>query len=295
MKYRMLGKTGLRVSIVGVGTYQLGGEWGRSFSYAEVKAMLDTAREAGICLIDTAECYGDHLAEELIGRAIAGDRERWIVATKFGHQFRAPFGRKTDYSPDAVVRQLEASLRALRTDYVDLYQFHSSPTELLDTPGLWETLHRQVELGRVRALGVSIRDSCHVEQIKRAITLGVGAIQVAYNRLDRSAESILDLCRQEQLGVLARQPLADGLLGGRYRAGATFAADDVRSQWCTAKCKQRLEQVGRIQASELPAGVSMAQSSLAWCLRHPAVTCVIPGCRTIEHIESNASAAALVS
>ena len=120
MKYRRLGKTGLTVSVVGVGTWQLGGEWGKTFEQTEVDAMLDKAAELGINLIDTAECYGDHLSEKLVGQAIKGRRNQWIVATKFGHRFKERFERDNVYEPTLVREQLEASLRALQTDYVDL-------------------------------------------------------------------------------------------------------------------------------------------------------------------------------
>src|SRR5512140_673189 len=122
MRYRILGSTGLRVSVIGVGTWQFGGEWGRNFSQADVDAILDQAAELGINLIDTAECYGDHLSERLIGDYLSRrDRSRWIIATKFGHQYHHFMDRTWHLSPPEVRQQLERSLKALRTDYVDLY------------------------------------------------------------------------------------------------------------------------------------------------------------------------------
>src|SRR5207248_11594037 len=125
MNYRRLGKTNLRVSVIGMGTWQFGGEWGKNFEQSEVDAMFDKARDLGINLIDTAECYGDHLSEKFIGNAIARDREKWIVATKFGHKFHGYMNRTDERSPKDVIEQLEASLTALRTDHVDLLQYHS--------------------------------------------------------------------------------------------------------------------------------------------------------------------------
>src|ERR1044071_5663711 len=126
MRYRILGRTGLRLSVIGVGTWQFGGEWGRDYSQADVDAILDRAAAGGINLIDTAECYGDHLSERLIGDYLARrDRSRWIVATKFGHQFKSFLSRDDDFSAAGAVSQLEGSLRALRLDTIDLYQFHS--------------------------------------------------------------------------------------------------------------------------------------------------------------------------
>src|SRR4051812_23699498 len=126
MKYRTLGSTGLKVSVIGLGTWQFGGEWGRAFSQSEADAILDQAATSGINLLDTAECYGDHLSESLIGDYLKRhDRSRWIVATKFGHHFHGFMDRAEDFSPSGMLKQLEASLRALRLDTIDLYQFHS--------------------------------------------------------------------------------------------------------------------------------------------------------------------------
>jgi aryl-alcohol dehydrogenase-like predicted oxidoreductase len=134
MKYRRLGSTELPVSVVGIGTWQFGGEWGRDYTVAEVRDILDRARELGINLLDTAECYGDHLSERLIGEAIEGRRDEWFIATKFGHRYLGDFERDQLWSADEVLRQLDASLEALRTDHVDLYQFHSGAREAFDDP-----------------------------------------------------------------------------------------------------------------------------------------------------------------
>src|SRR3954454_6792370 len=144
MKYRRLGSTGLRASVIGMGTWQFGGEWAKDFSQGEADRMLERAKELGINLIDTAECYGDHTSESLIGNSIRpSERGDWIIATKFGHHYKGFNDRDTVYDPADVVRQLEASLRSLKTDYVDLYQFHSGSDEQFNTPGLWETLREQ--------------------------------------------------------------------------------------------------------------------------------------------------------
>ncbi len=118
MKYRRLGKTNLRVSVVGVGTWQFGGEWGKDFTQDEVTQILSRARDLGINFIDTAECYGDHTSESLIGGAIHRQRDRWIIATKFGHKFHSNQNRTDERRPEQIIRQLEDSLAALRTDYV---------------------------------------------------------------------------------------------------------------------------------------------------------------------------------
>ena len=295
MKYRILGKTGLKVSVVGVGTWQLGGEWGKVFEQTEVDAMLAKAADLGVNLIDTAECYGDHLSEELVGRAIKGRRDKWIIATKFGHKFKQPFERDDLFEPDQVRKQLEDSLKALQSDYVDLYQFHSGNDKMFDTPGLWEMLEEQVDAGRIRHLGISIskkRDG--VYQADMASDVRAHAVQVVYNRIDRKPEEkIFDSCVRQNLGVLVRVPLASGFLSGKYARGSQFGKTDVRGVWQSREERDKaIEQIESLRA-EVPDGVPMAQWALAWCLQHAAVTCVIPGCKTVEQVELNAGAADL--
>ena len=294
MQFRILGKTKLLVSVIGVGTWQLGGEWGKTFSQAEVDQMFDRARQVGINLIDTAECYGDHTSERLVGQAIRRDRDKWVVATKFGHHFHKYMDRTTVYDPQDVRRQLEDSLKALQTDYVDLYQFHSGNNDMFQTPGLWEMLGEQVKAGKVRHLGISVSPNDNLFQVDRASDVNAQAIQVIYNRLDRKPEQgLLQSCQRQNLGVLARVPLASGLLSGKYHPGDTFKQGDVRSTHDQQKLQEKLKEVEQIRQSEVPSGIDMAQWALAWCLNHDAVACVIPGCKDAKQVESNAAAADL--
>lgn len=296
MKYRRLGRTGMKVSVVGVGTWQYGGEWGKAFTQEEASSILGRAKELGINLIDTAECYGDHLSESLIGGFLSGDRrEDWIIATKFGHHFHEKFSRTDHYETEDVIRQLEDSLRALKTDYVDLYQFHSGKDADFDNDGLWTALDKQVQAGKIRHLGISIGSNTNIHQTAAATKVKADAIQVIYNRLDRKPEEqVFPSCVEQDLGVLARVPLASGYLSGKYKPGAKFASDDVRHGHNPEQTDAKLRQVEEIKASEVPEGTDMAKWALAWCLKHDAVTAVIPGCKTVEQVESNASAADLV-
>ena len=296
MKYRRLGKTELKVSVIGIGAWQFGGEWGKTFSQQEVNRLLGRAKELGVNLIDTAECYGDHLSETLIGQAIERERNSWIVATKFGHKFHGNFERTEHWSPQEVRQQLEASLKALRTGYIDLYQFHSGTDEVFNQDKLWQMLDKQIQAGKIRHLGISIsKQSENLYQVEQATRVGVGVIQVVYNRLDRIPEQrVLPSCQDQDLGVLARVPLASGLLSGKYKPGTTFTnKDDMRSRQEKEDVEKRLKLVQEIQQTEVPPGVATAPWALAWCLQHPAVTCVIPGCKTVEQVESNTSAANL--
>jgi aryl-alcohol dehydrogenase-like predicted oxidoreductase len=296
MRYRELGSTGLKVSVIGIGTWQFGGEWGRSYSQGEVDAILDKAAELGINLIDTAECYGDHLSERLIGDYLARhDRSRWVVATKFGHHFRKFMDRADDFSAAGVRNQLEASLRSLRMESIDLYQFHSGPDAVFENEELWAMLASQKGAGKVRHLGLSILGKGSQRQAREARRVGAEVLQVIYNRLDRRPEQMyFPLAQAEHLGILARVPLASGLLTGKYGPGATFQPNDVRAVFDAAKLCQDLAEARRLSRTEVPAGAPMAQWALAWCLKNPAVSAAIPGCKDPAQVAANAAAAELL-
>jgi myo-inositol catabolism protein IolS len=298
MKYRKLGSTGLDVSVIGVGTWQFGGEWGKDFSQREVDDILHKANELGINFIDTAECYGDHLSEKLIGGYLKNNkRNDWVVATKFGHHFlNDGFKRSDQWSADEVVKQLDNSLAALQTEYIDLYQFHSGSDEVFNNDALWTALDKQVQAGKVRHLGISISSKADTSlQVDSATKVGAEVIQVVYNRLDRKPEELFfPSAERQNLGVLARVPLASGYLSGKYKQGAVFAETDVRHGHDPKEVARQLQLVEEIQKHEVPEGVNMAQWALAWCLKHPAVTLVIPGSKNVEQVTLNAKAAELV-
>lgn len=296
MRYRILGSTGLKVSVIGLGTWQLGGEWGHDFTQSETDAILDAAAAEGINLIDTAECYGDHLSESLIGDYLSRrDRSRWFVATKFGHWFHSFMNRTDDYSVSGARLQLEASLRALRTGTIDLYQFHSGPDPAFHNEELWSMLAAQKQAGKIRHLGISIMGKGSEIQAREARAAGAEFLQVIYNRLDRRPEQLyFPQAGRENLGIFARVPLASGLLTGKYKPGASFAAGEYRATLDREKLERDLEEVERLRASEAPPDVPMAQWALAWCLQNPAVTTVIPGCKNPGQARSNAAAAELV-
>src|SRR5688572_10723584 len=232
MKYRRLGKTHLAASVIGIGTWQFGGEWGKTFTQDEVDRMFARGRDLGINLVDTAECYGDHLSESLIGNAIRRERDEWIVATKFGHKFHGPMNRTDERTAANVRQQLDDSLKALKTDYIDLYQFHSVADPEFDDEELRRTLEDMLASGKVRHVGNSVRakgDPMH--QIERSGAAKVETIQIVYNRLQRAPEEkALPACARMNVGVLARVPLASGLLSGKYKPGQTsFGLGDYRA------------------------------------------------------------------
>lgn len=295
MKYRALGQTGMDISVIGVGTWQFGGEWGIDFSQKDVDLILDAARDRGINFIDTAECYGDHLSERLIGSRISRDREKWIVATKFGHHYHDFLDRTRHFDSRDMVRQLDLSLKSLKTDYIDLYQMHSPLNEEFNMEGIWEELQNQKKKGKIKHIGLSISPNDNNFQTSKASEVGVESIQVVYNRLDRTPEEkVLPICDVEKMGVLARVPLASGLLSGKYDKDFSFSSNDVRSKRDRAALLKQIEKVKKIKEEEVPEGVSMASWALAWCLKNPVVTSVIPGCKNMDQVNGNADAADLM-
>jgi len=297
MLYRRLGKTELKVSVVGIGTWQFGGEWGMTFTQDNVDRILGQAKELGINLIDTAECYGDHLSESLIGGFLRHQRrEDWVIATKFGHHFKEAFQRDELWTAADMIKQLDDSLRALQTDYVDLYQFHSGADSSFDNDQLWSALDKQVKAGKIRHLGTSIGSNDNLKQTQASEQVNSQVIQVVYNRLDRKPEQrVFPICESQDLGVLARVPLASGYLSGKYKPGASFAESDVRNKYNREETFRLLQEAEAIKQNELPHGMDMAVWALAWCLKHDAVTAVIPGCKNEAQVISNAKAAEYAS
>ena len=293
MQYRRLGKTSLQVSAVGIGTWQLGNHWGKSFNQPEVNDIFAKGAELGINLVDTAECYGHHVSEAFIGEALKNTRGHWIIATKFGHHRASDAPPETHWQPESVLQQLEASLRALQTDYIDIYQFHSGTREQLDNDALWTMLNKQVQAGKIRHLGISIGQPNQLYQVERATALGVSVIQTIYNAINSKADdAVLPSCLRQDLGVLARVPLASGFLSGKYQPDAKFPDNDVRADRKPEVNAQQIAQALQV-LQQVPTGVDPASWACSWCLQHPAISSVIPGIKSIEQLVINAAGADL--
>lgn len=285
------------VSVIGLGTWQFGGEWGQDYTQQEVDEVVEACRETGINLIDTAECYGDGVSERLVGNAVEQDREKWILATKFGHGYKGLVDRYQLWSAEEVSQQLDQSLVNLKTGYIDLYQFHSGGSEYFDNDDLWTMLDKRKRDGDIRHIGVSLtsRSAIRDAQAPKAAAVGAEAVQVVYSRLDREAEDIvLPVCIKDNLSVLARVPLASGFLTGKYGGDTTFPEGDYRSGFSREKIKGMAAEVERIKADKVPEGTVLAAWALAWCLKHEAVACVIPGARNPGQLRANAAAVDLV-
>lgn len=289
MQYRRLGKTGLQVSAIGIGSWQFGGGWGKTFGQPEVTNILSRATALGINFIDTAECYGHHVSERLVGEAIKGHREKWLLATKFGHNHENGLG-EINYQPDQVLIQLEESLRALQTDYIDLYQLHSGTREQFENDALWTMLDKQVQAGKVRFLGNSIGNPNMLLQVQKSQQYGISVIQTIYNAVKRKAEeTVFPVAAQQDLGVIARVPLASGFLSGKYHPGHHFADNDVRSHR-PAEGRDNEIQQALDALKEKPADMPAAIWANRWCLQDQHISTVIPGIKSLEQLEMNAIA-----
>jgi aryl-alcohol dehydrogenase-like predicted oxidoreductase len=294
MKYTQLGERGPRVSRIAFGNWSAGGDWG-SVDRAAAIAAMRAARDLGITLFDTARAYGFGAAEELLGEAlrpeIRSDRESIVIATKGG--LRNDNGLPVrDSSPGALRRDLEASLRSLGTDYVDLYQVHwpDPATPIADTA---EALDAFVREGKVRYVGVSnydAREMTAFQQVRQ-----IDTVQPPYHLFRRDIEgSILPFAQEHGIGVLVYGPMAHGLLGGRITEGTTFAPDDWRSKnemFMGDAFKRNVGIVRQLEAFASEQGMSVGQLAIAWTLANPAVDVAIVGARTPEQIGQTAPAA----
>lgn len=302
MKYRKLGKTNLKVSAIGLGTWQYCGDWGKEFTDEEVKAILDRAHELGFNLIDSAAGYGpNHLSECMVGKAIKGQRDNWVLSTKFG-RYRTGKTEESvvcDFSAAAVQGQLEDSLRAFQTDCIDVYLMHSAPTDQIDNDDLWTMLDKAKIAGKIKATGLSLEAGLanNYHHVELAEKFGCGVIELVYNALDNGPEKdTLPLCQKLNMGVLARVPLAQGYLSGKYKPGTVFDKSDVRSYYYSKEVTdERIAKAQEIIAREVPEGVSPAQWAMAWSVKNPAVAACIPGFKNIAQLEGGAAASELVT
>ena len=290
MRTITLGRTGLEVSRVAFGTWQLGGEWG-SFDEGAAIAAIRRARELSITLFDTAQAYGFGASERLLGTALqpelTSDREGVVLATKGGIR---PHER--DASAAFLRRGVEESLRHLGVEYIDIYQVHwpdpDVPAE--ETAG---TLQEMVDEGKIRHVGVSNYDVAQMEAFDAVRPVEV--LQPPYHLFRRAIEGeILDFARAHDIGVLAYSPLASGLLTGRMDEGTTFEPDDWRSQasaFTGEGLRRNLRVVRRLEELAGDLGITLGQLAIAWVLAQPGVHVAIVGARSTANIEASAAAA----
>ena len=300
MKYRSLGRTGWQVSEISFGAWAIGGEWGH-VSDEDALATLRRATDCGVNFIDTADVYGSGRSERLIARFRKEHKDELVVATKAGR--RLPEQTVEGYSRQNLVGWVEDSLRNLATDTLDLLQLHCPPTELYFRPEVFGILDDLVASGKIRYYGVSVEK---VEEALKAIEYpNVQTVQIIFNCFrQRPAEEFFPQAKKKQVGILARVPLASGLLTGKLRRDSTFASDDHRNfnrhgeafdvgeTFSGVDYNIGLEAVEEIRHL-LPAGPSMAQFALRWILMFDAVSCAIPGGKKPEQVADNCRAADL--
>ncbi len=301
METRTLGRTGRQVSVVGLGCWQLGADWGE-VSEEQALAVLRAALDGGVTFLDTADVYGDGRSERLIGRLLAErDREGLTVATKLGR--RAEPHVPEAYTLEAFRAWTDRSRRNLGVDTLDLVQLHCPPTPVYDDDRVFDALDTLVDDGVLAAYGVSVET---VDEALRAIARpGVATVQVILNVLRRKPlGQVLPAARAAGVGVIARVPLASGLLSGRYDESTTFATDDHRSYNRSGAAFDVGEtfsgvpyeigvRVAREVAARTPAGATTAQLALRWVVDQPGVSTVIPGARSPDQARGNAVAARL--
>jgi aryl-alcohol dehydrogenase-like predicted oxidoreductase len=304
MVYRAFGKTGWRVSQVGLGCWQFGGAImldGRPDGWSGVNdeesvATIKRAVELGVNFFDTADMYGWGHSEEVLGRALkeVGNRDRHYIASKVGFWHDDQGKRTFNNSKDYILRACDASLRRLQTDRIDLYQCHLWRTErwaeFLDA---FETLQKQ---GKIRFYGISTNDFDMVQHFdeRRHLT----SVQSNYNLLDRHVEkSILPYCRERGIAFIARGPLAMGKLSGKLAKDHKFDANDIRTKWTEGENRKDFERdietIARLKPIAQKCGFIMAELAVKFVLTHVAVSTTIPGTKNRSQLEHNVAASIL--
>ncbi len=297
-KTKRLGRTGLEVNPAGFGAWAIGGGItinGFGIGYGGIKdedskAAIERGLELGMNLIDTADAYGAGHSEEVIGQVMAGQWEGVYVATKVGNERRDPLPGRKNFARDYVIQACENSLRRLQKDTLDIYQLHGPPEDIVDQGEIFETLAALKEQGKIRFVGVSVNEA---EQGIRLIHDNlVDVIQVRYNLLDRKPENeLLPLAQQNDIGILARVPLASGILTGKFTKDTVFAADDQRVNWL--KGDALADYVDKVDALKALLGdecETLLELAMRYAITHEAVGATIPGAKNPAQVEGNIAA-----
>jgi len=301
MEYRTLGRTGWNISAIGFGAWGIGGDaWGPTDDTASL-AALNKAIDLGVNFIDTADVYGDGHSEQLVAQVSKSRREQIIIATKAGRRLDPHIA--SGYNRQNLTGFVERSLRNLGADAIDLLQLHCPPSEVYDMPEVFGILDDLVQQGKLRYYGVSVE---RVDEAMRAINHpNVQSVQIIFNMFRfKPAEQFFAAARERQVGILARVPLASGMLTGKLRRDSQFAPTDHRSfnrhgeSFDQGETFSGVDYETGLQAVEelrqlVPPDVTMAQFALRWILMFPEVTAAIPGAKNPQQAENNVRAAAL--
>ena len=299
MKQRIFGKTGRRVSEIGLGTWQLGTRWGDPFNREEAFRILETAEEAGITFIDTADVYNGGKSEETIGEYVAAHPGRFFVTTKCGRRLNPHTAEM--YTPGAVAGFIEDSLKRMRLEKLDLVLLHCPPTPVFARDDIFGELENQKKLGKIADYGVSVEK---VSEGIRAMDYGIAAVEVIFNMFRmKPLDELLPLAEKNGVGIIARVPLASGLLTGRYTRDTVFGPKDHRSYNRDGAAFDKGEtfsgvpyELGLEAAEELKKVFGtdrLAPIAIRWVLMHPEVSVVIPGASRAAQVLDNVQAAEL--
>jgi aryl-alcohol dehydrogenase-like predicted oxidoreductase len=290
-----LGKTDLQVSELGFGAWAIGGnKHGHSYGPTDQGESLQAIRRAaelGCTFFDTADIYGHGLSEKLLHQALGSQRQACVIATKVGNDFYHGPVRK-NFDPDYIRMALEKSLQRLQTDYIDLYQLHNPPLMMLERGEHYEILDRLKAEGKIRYYGVSVHDA--YEGMMAIDTGKPDVIQVVYNLLRQDArEELWPFASERDVGVIVREPLASGMLTGKYRPESTFVEGDFRAEWPPEYVAFQAQLVENLRFLATEGQRTLAQAALRFVLDEPSVSVAIPGAKTVAHVDENMAAGGL--
>ncbi|HEX6552885.1 MAG TPA: aldo/keto reductase [Ktedonobacteraceae bacterium] len=301
MEYRTLGRTGWNISVIGFGAWGIGGgDWGNTNDKTSL-AALHKAIDLGVNFIDTADVYGDGHSERLIAEVRKARSEQLIIATKAGRRLNPHTA--SGYNRQNLTSFVERSLQNLQTETLDLLQLHSPPSEVYYMPEVFGILDDLVQQGKIRFYGVSVE---RVDEALKAITYpNVQSVQIIFNMFRfKPSEQFFAAAREHRVGILARVPLASGLLTGKFNSQTQFAANDHRmynrhgEAFDQGETFSGVDYETGLRAVEalrplVPQGATLAQLALRWILMFPEVTSAIPGAKSPEQAENNVKAAEL--
>jgi aryl-alcohol dehydrogenase-like predicted oxidoreductase len=301
MEYRELGRTGWKISPISYGAWAIGGDaWGQTDDFESMRS-LHRAVDMGVNFIDTADVYGDGHSERLIGQLRRERSEEIIVATKAGRRLKPHVA--AGFTRENLSAFVERSLKNLDTDAIDLLQLHCPPPNVYDMPEVFGILDDLVQAGKLRFYGVSVESVD--EALRAARHPNVQSVQIIFNMFRlKPADELFPVAREKKIGILARVPLASGLLSGKLRRDSSFASTDHRNYnrhgesfdvgetFSGVDFETGLEAVEELK-SLVPSGASMAQLALRWILMFPEVSAAIPGSKNVQQTEDNVRAADL--
>ena len=298
MQYRTLGKTGINVSAISIGTWQVGGKWGDPFSHSNADIILNKAVDAGINFIDTADVYSDGESEKAVGRLVRSRKEKIYVATKCGRQLQPHLDES--YQVAELRKFVESSLSNMGLETIDLIQLHCPPTPVYYRPEIFELFDQLKQEGKIQHMGVSVEK---VEEALKAIEFdNVTTVQIIFNLFrQRPSELFFKEARKKNVGIIVRVPLASGLLTGKFSTDSTFTAGDHRQFNRSGDAFDKGEtfsgieyETGLLAVEALkqifPAQPNLAPLALKWILQFDEVSCIIPGASNVGQVDSNLSA-----